>query len=361
MAVLDYGLAATYLQELFLEAEASFQNSAIPPVAPAITQSADTLFASATQSYREVLLGCGLARMLDASINIRHPYIKQGDNAFNGRTLDERVVNPFLHDRMIPCSKGPYLASFRRSVKFTPETAGGLRDKEGYSALLAYIDAMEGADEATVRDLVLYLLYRFVLLRDAANIPLSRISRLSLEQYQALVAGILQVQSGGLIPVLLTVAMLRTIKACFSLPWEIDWQGINVADKASGAGGDVTVKQGDSVVLAIEVTERPIEKARVVSTFNTKIVRAGIEDYLFVYSISLPTDEARQAARKYFSQGHEINFLQVQDWIVNNLGTMGAKCRGIFTHEVLGLFDTRDVPPSVKVAWNDIVKEVLGA
>lgn len=361
MAVLDYQLAARYLQELFEEAKTSFQNDAVPPVDLAIVQVADTLFASATQSYREVLLGCGLARLLDTAINIRHPYMNQGDDAFNGRTLDERVVNPFLHDRMIPCSKGPYLASFRRSVKFTPETAGGLRDKEGYSALLSYIGALEAANKATVRNLVLYLLYRFILLRNAANIPLSHISRLSLEQYQALVARLLQVQSGGLIPVLLTVAMLRTIKTCFSLPWQIEWQGINVADKASGAGGDVTVKQGDSTVLAIEVTERPIEKARVVSTFNTKIVQAGIEDYLFVYSTSLPTDEARQAARKYFSQGHEINFLQIQDWIVNNLGTIGAKCRGIFTHEVLGLFDSRNVPSSVKVAWNDIVKEVVGA
>lgn len=359
MAVLDYDLAATLLHELFAAAETSLQDNAAPSVTPNIQQAADTLFASATQSYREVLLGCGLARLLNPSINIRHPYMNQGADAFNGRTLDERVVNPFLHDRMIPCSKGPYLASFRRSVKFVPETATGLRDKEGYGALLTYIGALESANEATVRDLMRYLLQRFVLLRNAADIPLSRISRLSLEQYQFLVARLMQVQSGGLVPVLLTVAMLRTIKACFNLSWDIGWQGINVADKASGVGGDVTVTQGDDVVLAIEVTERPIEKARVVSTFNTKIVRAGIEDYLFVYSNSLPTDDARQAARTYFAQGHEINFLRLQDWIENTLGTIGAKHRGIFLHEILGLLEARDVPSAVKVAWNDIVKEVV--
>jgi len=361
MPTLDYDLAATQLRALFAEAEASFQNNAVPIVTQDITRATDTLFASATKSYREVLLGCGLARMLDASINIRHPYMNQGEDAFNGRSLDERVVNPFLQDRMIPCSKGPYLTSFRRSVKFIPETAVGLRDKEGYGALLLYIGALECANEAIVRDLVLYLLYRFILLRNATIIHLSRISRVSLEQWQSLAAGLLESQSGGLIPVLLTVAMLRTIKACFRLDWKIDWQGINVADRASGAAGDVTVRQGDSVVLAIEVTERRIEKARVVSTFNTKILQAGIEDYLFVFSVSPPTDGAKQAACGYFSQGHEINFLQVQDWIVNNLGTMGARCRGIFKDEVLGLFDARDVPSSVKMAWNDIVRQVAGA
>jgi hypothetical protein len=359
MASLDYDLAAKLIQKLFAEAEASFENNKIPEIDPAIAKITDTLFASSTQSYREVLLGCGLARMMDRSINIQHPYMKQGDDAFNGRTLDERVVNPFLQDRMIPCSKGPYLAAFRRSVTLTQETAGGLRDKEGYTALLAYITALKSADEHKTRALVLYLLYRFILLRNATNIPLSRISRLSLEQYQLLVEKLLQVQSGGLIPVLLTVAMLRTIKVSFNLQWEIDWQGINVSDKASGAGGDVTVKLGNSVVLALEVTERSIEKARVVSTFNTKIVQAGIEDYLFVYSKALPTDEARQVARTYFTQGHEINFLQVQDWIVNNLGTIGAKSRGIFLHEILGLFNSREVSASVKIAWNDVLKEIV--
>lgn len=361
MPVLDYEQAAQLLAELFAQAEAAFQDNNTPVVHAAIQDAAKRLFSSSTQSYREVLLGCGLARILDQTINIRHPYMNQGADAFNGRTLDEKVVNPFLQDRMIPCSKGPYLASFRRSVKFNTETAGGLRDKDGYNALLDYITALESADEAEARALVIYLLYRFVLLRNAANIPLSRISRLSLEQYQALVAQLLQVQSGGLIPVLLSVAMLRTIKACYSRPWEIQWQGINVADKASGVGGDITVTQDGTVVLAIEVTERPIEKSRVVSTFNTKIVRGGIEDYLFIYSNALPTDGARQAARTYFTQGHEINFLQVADWIVNNLGTIGAKCRATFTQEVLGLLNTRDVPASVKMAWNDIVKALVGA
>jgi hypothetical protein len=361
MPAIDYEKAAEILAELFAAAQNTFQGNTIPTVEAAIQDAADRLFASSTQSYREALIGCGLARILDKSINIRHPYMKQGADAFNGRTLDERVVNPFLQDRMIPCSKGPYLASFRRSIKFTAETSSGLRDKDGYNALLEYISALEAANETEARGLVLYLLYRFVVLRDSANIQLSRISRLSLEQYQALMGRLLQVQSGGLIPVLLSVAMLHTIKACYGLQWEIKWQGINVADKASGVGGDITVTQDGNVILAIEVTERPIEKARVVSTFNTKIVRGGIEDYLFIYSSSLPTDDARQAARTYFTQGHEINFLQVAEWIVNNLGTIGAKCRTIFTQEVLALFGTRDVPASVKMSWNDIVKELISA
>ncbi len=361
MPSIDYEQAAGLLAKLFGEAEAAYGSQKEPQVDAAASKAAEVLFRSPTQSYREALLGCALARLLDRSINIRHVYINQGADAFNGRTLDERVVNPFLHDRRIPSSKGPYLAVFRRNVELTPDTVGGLRDKAGYEAMMQYMDALEAADAGGVEALVVHLLYRFVVMREAATIPLSKISRLSLEQYNALIGGLLQVPSGGLIPVLLVAAMLQTIKGCFGLKWEIEMQGINVADKASGAGGDVTVREGKTILLAIEVTERPIDKARVVSTFNTKIVEAGIQDYLFVYSQAQPGEDARQAARTYFSQGHEINFLQVQEWVVNNLGTLGAKCRALFTQVVLGMLDTPQVPAKIKVAWNDIVREVVGA
>ncbi len=136
MTSLDYTTAANLLNDLFTEAESWIDGNILPSIDPGIIQIADTLFASSTQSYREALLGCGLVRLLNRTINIRLPYVQLGENAFNGRTMDERVINPFLQDQLIPCSKGPYLASFRRSVKFTSETAGGLRDKEGYTALL---------------------------------------------------------------------------------------------------------------------------------------------------------------------------------------------------------------------------------
>ncbi len=359
MATLEYEKAATLLADLFSDAERKQQEGKTTAISKSVVEFADLLFASATQSYREVLLGCCLARLLDASIDIRQPYVGQSENAFNGRTLDEKVVNPFLQDRLIPCSKGPYLASFRRNVQFVPETAKGLRDKAGYEALLGYIGVLENAKAIDAKNLIVYLLGRFIELRNRSQIALSQISRLSLDQYRELLQVLLQVQSGGLLPVLLVVAMLRTIKSCYGLKWDVQFQGINVSDKASGAGGDVTVSLGGETVLAIEVTERPIEKSRVVSTFNTKVIRAGIQDYLFVYSSAIPSEDARKVARTYFSQGHEINFVQVNEWILNNLATIGAKGRALFTKEVLGLLGSKEVPATVKIAWNDIVREIV--
>lgn len=104
---INYEQASQTLAELFAAAEADFQLH-IPPAVPAdFAVAADTLFASKTQSFREAALGCALVRLLDPAADLRLPYARQGPRAYNGRSLDEQVVNPFLHDRQIPASKGP--------------------------------------------------------------------------------------------------------------------------------------------------------------------------------------------------------------------------------------------------------------
>ena len=147
--------------------------------------------------------------------------------------------------------------------------------------------------------------------------------------------------------------------ALAKLPWEVEWQGINVSDKASGAGGDITIKREGSTVLAVEVTERPIDRGRVISTFNTKISPHAIDDYLFFFSAAVPTEEARAAAKQYFAQGHDINFVPVKDWIITTLTTIGSKCRAQFTENFIELLSVGTVPGKLKVAWNDLIQGLV--
>ena len=138
--------------------------------------------------------------------------------------------------------------------------------------------------------------------------PLSRLQRISLEQYESLITSLLNTPSGGRLPVILVVAAFRTIKDYFGLEWVIDYQGINVADAATGVGGDITITHEGRIVFAGKVTERPLERARVVATFNTKIASYGIEDYLFFVRPETLAADARQQARQYFAQGHRSIF-----------------------------------------------------
>src|ERR1700733_8540199 len=354
-----YEDAAALLAAAFADAEADFASGTPPAVPDALATATARLLSSNTQAYREVLIGCALARLLDDQIDVRLPYVNQGDTAYNGRTLDEQVVNPFLHEHEVPSSKGPFLSVFRRSVGFASETREGLRDKLGFDALLVFLEHLRAADVATARNYLRFLLHGLVKLREAGNVTLLHVQRLSVEQYEVLIGGLLQVPSGGRLPVLLAVAMFQTLNQCFSLNWSIEWQGINVADRASDVGGDITVKAGSEIILAVEVTERAIDRARVLSTFSTKVLRHGISDYLFFFASAVPTPEARTLARQYLGQGHDISFLPVKDWLVSTLGTVGPRCRAEFTVNFLALLGSPDVPATLKLAWNTHIRRLL--
>lgn len=344
----------------FPQAEQDLLQGSVPQVGEQIRSACDVLFRSHTQAYREVVLGCVIARIQDKSINIRLPYVDQGPDAFSGRSLDERVINPFLQEKRIPSSRGPYLSVFRRSVQFDLGIRPGLRDKTGYDAFLTVISYLKSASQDSELLLLLrHLLYKFAELRETSDVPISRLQRISLEQYDILTSGLLATSSGGRFPVLLVVATFSAIKEFFDLDWTIAFQGINVADTASGAGGDITITSGSRIVMAVEVTERPIDRTRVAATFNTKIAPAGIEDYLFFVRSSGVAPEARQQARQYFAQGHEVNFLEIKDWILMSLATMGMRGRASFNSALVGLLEAPDVLRTMKVAWNEQIAGLI--
>lgn len=357
---IDYDTARKLLEDAFTQAENDLLTGSAPSVSEELRNSFDVLFRSSTQAYREVLLGCTIARIQDRKINIRQPYVEQGPSAFSGRSLDERVINPFLHEKRIPSSRGPYLSVFRRSVRFDSNTRAGLRDKSAYDSFLAVLAYLESTHRhSELIKFLKYLLYKFAELRESATILLSKLQRMSLAQYDDLISGLLATPSGGRFPMLLVVTTFNAVKEFFNLDWQVLWQGINVADTPSGVGGDITITSAGQILMAAEVTERPIDKSRIVAIFNTKIAPTGIEDYLFFVKVSGVAPEAKQQAHQYFAQGHELNFLEIKEWILMSLATMGKKGRAAFNKILVDLLDASDVPRTLKVAWNHQVAKIV--
>jgi hypothetical protein len=229
---IDYETALQLLNQTFVESEDDLLRLPTPEIPEDLRDPFDLIFSSATQAYREGLVGCAIARIQDRSINIRLPYIKQGRNAYNGRTLDEKVVNPFFQSRRVPCSRAPFLSTFRRGIQFDEGTTRGVRDIKGYRAFLELVGYLERTeDDQALLHFLRYLLLMFVRLREAAVVPLTRLQRISLEQYGVLISGLLATPSGGRFPVLLVTAAFSTIKHFFGLDWEVTAQGINVAGR----------------------------------------------------------------------------------------------------------------------------------
>lgn len=358
---IDYDHASERLNALFDTAETSLLAGEPRPQVLEIEAELDIIFSSNTQAFREALLGCFLAKLHDRAVDVHKPYVSQGDNAFNGRTLDERVVNPTLQQRRIPSSRGPFLSVFRRSVEFTATTRDGVRDKPGYDTflqVLSFIDNLPD-DDNSLTQATYAVVYRFVELREASNVPLTRIQRMSVGQIASLVSRLLDTPSGGRLPMFIVVAVLCAANEHLELDWEIQWEGINVADAASGLGGDIVVSSGDRILLVAEVTEREVDQNRVVATFNNKIGPHQIEDYLFfTRSKDQPTETIEQIQR-YFAQGHELSFVVIQDWAEAVLVTIGNQGRTLFIQRMVDLLESDDVPAALKVAWNESVNAVV--
>ena len=348
------------LEGSFARAEQALIRNDPPNVGADFAAATDVVFSSSTQAYREVFLGCLLARIVDRTRNIRLPYIGMGPEAFSGRQLDEQVINPFFRTHVIPSSKGPYLSVFRRQVRFDETTAAGVRDKNGYQALLKLISVVESTDDdATLVGYFEYALYRFALLREQARVDLVGIERLSLSQYQHLVSHLLERQSGGLFPLLIVLATIEGIVRRFYVPWQVEHQDINVADAASGALGDITIREYGTSLLSIEVTERPVDVSRVQATFREKIVARNVPDYVFFVHLARIDEPAKHQAERYFAQGYEVNFVDIREWVNSSLVTIGSRGRKDFQELMLAHLAAIGVPKALKVMWNEEMERIV--
>ncbi len=357
----DYEATGALLADRFSAVTVAALAGDGPSPALVLDKDVERIFASGTQAFREVLIGCVLARWCDRNINLTKPYVKQGSDAFNGRTLDERVVNPFFQEHRIPCTRGPYLSVFRRSLRFVAATRDGLRDKEGYDALLRlirHIAAAESTDE--ILEFLDRLLFSFYMLREAAQVPIARLQRISLEHISVLMRQLLSVSSGGRFPMYLVESTLVAIKTRFDLDWDITVQGINVADAPGGMVGDIEVVENGETVFAAEVTERRIDADRVIAIFETKIAPNTIKDYLFLTSDEVE-EAAKEQARVYFALGHEVNFIDISDWIWHTLASIGSAGRAEFLSALQGRLGSDDTPTAVKTVWNQEVARLTRA
>ena len=224
---IEYDCKRGLLEKLYAEAQDDFLSArAQLSLGEELRAATANVFQSKTQSYREVLLGCSIARCLDRKLDVRKPYIDLGSAAFSGRTLDERVINPFLPRQANPSFQGSLSRRFRRQVQFGRLCSRGkMRDMTGYDALMICMSYLEQLKSKKDLDgFVRHLLAKFIELREAANIPLRRIQRLSLDQYDRLLTRLLATASGGRFPVLFTVGVSQMLKRHFHLEWDIQFQ-----------------------------------------------------------------------------------------------------------------------------------------
>jgi hypothetical protein len=62
---------------------------------------------------------------------------------------------------------------------------------------------------------------------------------------------------------------------------------------------------------------------------------------------------------KYFAQGYDVNFVDLQEWLINTLATVGIKGRKHFQEGIIHHLSEDQVPKTLKVAWNEEIGKLI--
>ena len=184
--------------------------------------------------------------------------------------------------------------------------------------------------------------------------------RISLPAVSTILAAFLDTPSGGLRPLAVTTALLRTIGMAFGLFSHVEGQGINEADAAGGAPGDVLCYCHDDperLCLVVEVKDIDLTLAHVQSsTRKAKQADVGLTSLLFaVPAVRLSDREAIETlTRREWAAGLNVYTTSVVPLMEAALMLLGDGWRVDLLRAIGAELDVRQ-DQSARRAWHDLL------
>ena len=205
------------------------------------------------------------------------------------------------------------------------------------------LDELEGAENLAVIEAFRRVLRALVRRLAEQSFGYAIPQRISLPAMSTMLTEFLGTPSGGLRPLAVTTALLRTIGKAFGVFSHVEGQGINEADAAGGAPGDILCYCQDDpnrLCLVVEVKDIDLRLAHVQSsTRKAKQADVGLSNLLFaVPAVRLSDREAIEAlTRREWAAGlnvyttaviplMEATFMLLRDeWRIDLLRAIGAE------------------------------------
>ncbi len=228
----------------------------------------DRLVNSKVTSIRYALITQIVGKIADPSRSLFYLQIGDGEpGAWNARSFCDKVIVPWVsenHD-VIGTSPEPYANKPLRRVRI----AQGMKDVRGkdWDRLAALFDTWDGAPPDELRTACRRCLAAIARRLTGQSFKYSIPLRISAGRTRAVLEAFLSDQSGGFRPMVVAAALMQVIGEGFGLFARVDSQGVNEADSATGAPGDVMCYASDgSLILAVEVKDRKLTLADVRSS-----------------------------------------------------------------------------------------------
>ena len=325
----------------------------------------DTLANSKTVAIRYALVTQLLGKIADQTRNLLTLQLAaSGPGAWDARSFATAVVVPWVTDNqhVLGTSLEPYASKPLRRERLE-RTMPNVRDKQGWAQLVGLLDELESAGHLALveafRRVLRALVWRLAEQTFGYAIP----QRISLPSMSKMLGTFLDTPSGGFRPLAVTTALLDTIGRAVGLFSHVEAQGINEADAAGGAPGDVLCYCHDDperLCLVVEVKDIDLTLAHVqASTRKAKQADVGLTNLLFaVPTVRLSDREAIETlTRREWASGlnvyttgvvplMESAFMLLADgWRIDLLRAIGAE-----------LDERQD--QAARRTWHDLLKNL---
>jgi hypothetical protein len=244
-----------------------------------------------------LVLACALAKAENSARDARMPYTEIGsDQAFSGRSLDERYIGPFSQKYRLPLNETTAFltpALRNRNSVLVPELDMVGRPPEVYrAALLLLTDLQE--NRVAALDLLAEVFRCLILLREEKDNRLELLLKsarearegtlpLSSEEIVLLLEQHLKSPNASRLPVLMVVAAYQATGVMLG-EMTRNLHAHNAADKQTGAVGDVEVllRNDQSVVTGYEMKDKRIAIADIDIAVRKITEREDIQNYIFI-------------------------------------------------------------------------------
>ncbi len=233
--------------------------------------------------------------------------------AWDARSFSTAVVVPWVADNhhVLGTSAEPYASKPLRRERLKREMPN-VRDKAGWRRLATLLGGLDQADNADVVETFRRVLASLVRRLSAQAFGYAVPQRVSLPRVQLILDKFLHTPSGGLRPLAVTAALLRTIGDAFSIFSRVESQGVNEADAVGGMPGDVLCYDRvdpERTCLVVEVKDLDLTLAHVqASSLKAKQVDESLTSLLFAVPGVTEAEhgEIRSLVRREWASGLNI-------------------------------------------------------
>ena len=292
--------------------------------------------------------------------------LQRGENEesqWDPRSFAAAVIVPWVgeNENVLGSSQDPYVSNPLRQARVVPNPPNVRANTLAlWQALHDVLRDVEERDDPHYARAV----FREVL-RQTHEILKSRrfdyptLTRISMEQTLYLAGRLLERSREGEHGMSLAAALFKVIGRRFGLWDQVLRLASTTADQASGMTGDLECRRSGELVYAVEVKERMLKLADVVS-FDEKLSKSRLAEALInapgVHSSD--ADGVHNRIRLMWGRGINLCQLTIAELVSVTMGLAGEDGRLEFIAEVGKQLDEY-ARPSGRAAWRDLLKSVL--